>query len=237
MESPLPPPDSDAAAHGTRVADHIGGLIDAEGGAIAFADFMDAALYAPGLGYYSAGSAKFGVAGDFVTAPELSPLFARSLASQFADLRRAHGLAQVLELGGGSGRFAADALVELARLDAVPDRYFLLEVSADLRARQRATLEALAPALIARVEWLDALPVEFEGVVADRARGFFRLRGRVQAELRHRVHDATLHRLQTVADVRQRPVENHVHRVIEVRLLGEFAERSLFGRVEIQLYG
>ncbi len=165
MEIPLPPPTSDAAAHGARVAAHLDALIDASGGAITFAEYMDAALYAPGLGYYSAGSAKFGADGDFVTAPELSPLFARSLASQFADLHREHGLAQILELGGGSGRFAADALVELARLDAVPERYFLLEVSADLRARQRATLEALAPALLDRVEWLNALPEAFEGIV------------------------------------------------------------------------
>lgn len=165
MEHPLPTPDDDAAAHGERVADHVGALIDAADGAIAFGDYMETVLYAPGLGYYSAGSAKFGAAGDFVTAPELSPLFARALATQFADLHRAHGLAQVLELGGGSGRFAADALVELARLDALPDRYLLLEVSADLRARQRATLEALAPALLDRVEWLDALPTAFEGVI------------------------------------------------------------------------
>ncbi len=165
MESPLPTPDSDAAAHGARVAAHVAALIDAEDGAIPFADYMEAVLYAAGLGYYSAGSAKFGAAGDFVTAPELSPLFARSIASQFADLKRAHDLNQVLELGGGSGRFAADALVELARLDALPDRYLLLEVSADLRARQRATLEALAPALLDRVEWLDTLPAAFEGIV------------------------------------------------------------------------
>lgn len=165
MERPLPAPDDTAAAHGARVAAHVGALIDAADGAISFADYMDAVLYAAGLGYYSAGSTKFGAEGDFVTAPELSPLFARSLASQFAELRRAHGLVQVLELGGGSGRFAADALVELARLDALPDRYLLLEVSADLRARQRATLEALAPALLDRVEWLDALPIAFEGIV------------------------------------------------------------------------
>src|SRR5690606_3806458 len=152
MDIPLPPPTSDAAAHGARVAAHLGALIDAAGGAIPFSDYMDAALYAPGLGYYSAGSAKFGAEGDFVTAPELSPLFARSLASQFADLHRVHGLAQILELGGGSGRFAADALVELARLDAVPERYLLLEVSAGLRARPRATMEARAPALLDRVE-------------------------------------------------------------------------------------
>ncbi|MEX0900702.1 MAG: SAM-dependent methyltransferase [Gammaproteobacteria bacterium] len=165
MEIPLPTPDSEAAAHGVRVAAHVGELIDTAGGAIPFADYMEAVLYAAGLGYYSAGSEKFGAAGDFVTAPELSPLFARALGSQFAALHRAHGLTQLLELGAGSGRFAADALVELARIDALPERYLMLEVSADLRARQRATLEALAPALLDRVEWLEALPAAFEGVV------------------------------------------------------------------------
>src|SRR5690606_30916125 len=103
------------------VATYVRALIDDAGGAIPFADYMDAVLYAPGLGYYSAGSRKFGEDGDFVTAPEVSPLFARALASEFATLLRTHGLRDLLELGAGSGRFAADALVELARLDALPD--------------------------------------------------------------------------------------------------------------------
>ena len=161
MDLGLPPPDADAAAHGARVAAHVAARIDAAGGAISFADYMDAVLYAPGLGYYSAGSRKLGADGDFVTAPEVSPLFARALAAQFA----AVGLGAVLELGAGSGRFAADALVELAQLDALPERYSILEVSAELRARQRATLEALAPALLDRVEWLEVLPTAFTGTV------------------------------------------------------------------------
>lgn len=161
IDSDLPPPSAEAAAHGARVAGHVADLIDAAAGAIPFGDYMDAVLYAPGLGYYSAGARKFGEGGDFTTAPEASPLFARAVAREYAAL----GFGDFLELGGGSGRFAADCLVELARLDALPPRYWLLEVSADLRDRQRATLEALAPALIDRVEWLDRLPASFDGLV------------------------------------------------------------------------
>ena len=160
MDPGLPPPDPDAAAHGARVARHVAAAIDAAAGALSFADYMEAVLYAPGLGYYSAGSHKLGADGDFVTAPETSPLFARAIAAQFAEIG-----GDVLEVGAGSGRFAADALVELARLGALPDRYLILEVSADLRTRQRVTLEALAPALLGRVEWLDALPAGFDGTL------------------------------------------------------------------------
>lgn len=161
---PFPPPNADAAAHGERVAAHIGGLIDAAGGAIPFSEYMEAALYAPGLGYYSAGSRKFGEGGDFVTAPELSPLFGRCLARQWAQLH-GEGLTDILELGAGSGRLTADLLLETTVLGAVPRRYLILEVSAELRARQRETLEALAPGAIDRIEWLDALPQGFEGLV------------------------------------------------------------------------
>ncbi len=158
----LPPPDADSAEHGARVAAHIGGLIHAAGGALGFAEYMNAALYAPGLGYYSAGSRKFGEQGDFVTAPEISPLFARCIARQYAELDR---LDTVLEFGAGSGRFAADFLVECARLGVLPERYSILEVSAELRTRQRDTFEALASPLLDRIEWLDTLPGSFEGFV------------------------------------------------------------------------
>jgi SAM-dependent MidA family methyltransferase len=118
---------------------------------------MRLALYAPGLGYYSAGATKLGSGGDFVTAPEISSLFSRCLARQCADvLQDTRG--DVLELGAGSGRMAADVLTELAALDCLPERYFILEVSADLAERQRTRLAELPRELSSRVQWLDRWP-------------------------------------------------------------------------------
>lgn len=129
---------------------------------------MELALYAPGLGYYSAGSAKLGSdprdGSDFTTAPELTPLFARALARSVAKLLKGTG-ASILELGGGSGRLAADLLLALEALDALPSRYDMLDVSADLRERQAATLARYAPHLKDRVRWPDALPEAIDGVI------------------------------------------------------------------------
>jgi SAM-dependent MidA family methyltransferase len=156
----LPEPDADALAHSQHLRAAIAAEIRAAGGAIPFSRYMELALYAPGLGYYSAGATKFGAAGDFVTAPELGPLFARSVAAAIgAVLTTFDGSGDVLELGGGSGAFAADALLALAARDALPSRYRILEPSADLRQRQMARLQAqLSPDVFARVEWLDRLP-------------------------------------------------------------------------------
>lgn len=196
----LPALSPDEAAHSGRVAAAIGDALREAGGWLPFSTFMRLALYAPGLGYYSAGARKFGPAGDFVTAPELTPLFARCLATQVAEVLERCGGGDVLEVGAGSGALAADLLDALAGRGALPSRYRILEVSGELRERQRATLAARAPQHAARVEWLDAppqatwrgvllgnevldaLPVErfrvtregFEaiGVVADTAGGF-----------------------------------------------------------------
>jgi|SRR5690554_236971 len=152
--------DADARAHSERLQALIREQIDAAGGAIPFWRFMELALYAPGLGYYSAGATKFGRAGDFVTAPELGPLFAECVAEALAPVLRQVGAeAQVLEIGGGSGRFAADVIGHLAELDALPARYAILEPSADLRERQREFLRGqLEPARFGRVRWLDRPP-------------------------------------------------------------------------------
>jgi SAM-dependent MidA family methyltransferase len=115
-------------------------------------------LYAPGLGYYSAGSVKLGRQGDFVTAPELSALFGRALARQCGEVLSSIG-GDLLELGAGSGALAAVLLPSLEAINALPERYLILETSADLAARQRERLAHLAPALRARVHWLEALPV------------------------------------------------------------------------------
>ncbi len=160
----LPPPSAEALAHSARLIEHIHARMTAAAGWLSFAQYMELALYAPGLGYYASGTAKLGAAGDFVTAPELSPLFGRTLAGPVAEVLRQTG-GDVLELGAGSGRLALDLLRELERLDTLPARYLILEVSPDLRARQHALLEAHAAHLLNRVVWLDALPETLLGVV------------------------------------------------------------------------
>ena len=125
---------------------------------------MELALYAPGYGYYSAGSTKLGPAGDFVTAPEISALFARSLARQVAKLVQA-GLRNVVEIGAGSGALTADLLAALHALDRLPERYLILEVSGDLRKRQQARLAERVPHLAKRVQWLETLPTRLSAVL------------------------------------------------------------------------
>jgi SAM-dependent MidA family methyltransferase len=153
----MPTPDADALAHSEHLRKLLQEQIIAAGGAIPFSRFMELALYAPGLGYYSAGSHKFGMGGDFVTAPELGPLFAATVADAIAPVLQQIGPdAVLLELGGGSGAFAEVALKRLLALDALPSRYALLEPSADLRERQRERLQKrLPPLLFELVEWLD----------------------------------------------------------------------------------
>lgn len=161
----LPPLSPAEHAHAERVAAHIRAFVAAHGGTIGFDTYMRLALYAPGLGYYSAGAAKFGEAGDFVTAPEVSSLFSRCLARQVAEVLEVTG-GDVLELGAGLGTMAADLLTELAALGRLPDRYRILEVSADLAERQRTRIARLPATISARVEWLDRWPAQaMRGVV------------------------------------------------------------------------
>lgn len=160
----LPPPSAEAAAHSRSLVHHIGAEIDRAGGWISFARYMELALYTPGLGYYVGGAAKLGGAGDFVTAPELSPLFAATLARQIAPLLASTG-GELIELGAGSGRLALDLLPALHALQQPPMRYAIVEVSPDLRARQAALIATLPHALADRVTWLDALPERIDGVV------------------------------------------------------------------------
>lgn len=161
----LPPLTPDEQAHSARVTAHIRAELAAAGGWLPFARYMELALYAPGLGYYSAGARKFGRDGDFVTAPEISPAFGRCVATQCAEVLDALGGGSVLELGAGTGSLAAEILAALDREGRLPERYLILEVSADLRERQQARLASLPPALRARVAWLDALPATVHGVL------------------------------------------------------------------------
>ncbi len=153
----LPVPDADAREHSARAAEHIRAAIESAGGAIPFSEYMRLALYAPGLGYYRAGTEKFGAAGDFVTAPEVSPLFGAVVGRQIAEVLTAADGDTVLELGAGSGRLALDVLRALAAQNQLPENYLILEVSGELATRQRKLL-AGEPALAERVRWLDRLP-------------------------------------------------------------------------------
>jgi SAM-dependent MidA family methyltransferase len=157
--SRLPAPAADELAHSEGLLRHLRETIAAHG-PIAFSQYMERCLYAPGLGYYSAGKTKFGEAGDFVTAPELGELFARCVVHVVQPVLAMLGSeADFLELGGGSGAFAESALLALAENGILPRRYLILEPSADLRERQHERLTAALPAeAMARVAWIDRPP-------------------------------------------------------------------------------
>ncbi|RAP58598.1 SAM-dependent methyltransferase [Oleiagrimonas sp. MCCC 1A03011] len=159
MHPHLPEPDDEERAHAERLAEHLREEIATQG-PMPFSRFMERCLYAPGLGYYSAGKPKFGAAGDFVTAPELGDLFAQCVAHTLAPALRELGpQAEMIELGGGSGAFAEAAIKALDAAGAMPYRYRILEPSADLRERQGERLRAaLPPKLHARVAWLERPP-------------------------------------------------------------------------------
>lgn len=161
----LPSPSPDAEAHSVLVAQRIVAEIKLAQGAIPFVRYMDLALHAPGLGYYSAGLAKIGSAGDFVTAPEISPLYSRCIARQCQQIIESLGAGDILEIGAGSGVMASDILLELETLQTLPTHYYILEISADLRQRQRQLLSSRCAHLVDRISWLDSLPESFTGVV------------------------------------------------------------------------
>jgi SAM-dependent MidA family methyltransferase len=153
----LPALSADERRHSEAVAVLIRAELTRGGGWLSFERFMELALYAPGLGYYSAGSWKLGSGGDFVTAPEVSELFGRCVAAQCAQVLRATG-GEILELGAGTGALAATILAALDAEGVLPERYAILEVSGDLAARQRERLGSLAPRLRTRLAWLEELP-------------------------------------------------------------------------------
>lgn len=161
----LLPVDSIAQQHSEQLLTLIQQHIAAAGGKITFADYMGLCLYAPSLGYYSAGSHKIGKGGDFTTAPEISPLFSRSLAQHIHDVFQQLEQANIVEFGAGSGQMAIDILLELARLNCLPDHYFIIETSADLQDRQQQQINNAIPHLADKVIWLDSLPNTFVGVM------------------------------------------------------------------------
>lgn len=162
----LPKPDSIAQAHSEKLIHSIIKEMNKAGNSITFSRFMELALYSPGLGYYSAGAQKLGRSGDFITAPEISPLFAQCLARQCQQVFNLIGDGHIVEFGAGSGVMAAELLQELERLDGLPQSYKIIEISADLRLRQEQILQEKIPHLINRVEWLNELPqTSLKGVI------------------------------------------------------------------------
>ncbi len=162
--SGLPPPSAEALASSARLSRLIARRIDEAGGWIGFDAFMQWALYEPGLGYYSGGSRKFGAEGDFVTAPELGPLFGACIATQCAQWFD-HVPRRIVEFGAGSGALAARLLSALEARGVARVDYAIVELSGELRARQAATLAERAPHLAGQVRWLDAWPETISGVV------------------------------------------------------------------------
>ncbi|BCL76446.1 SAM-dependent methyltransferase [Jeongeupia sp. HS-3] len=170
MNTPqLPAPGADAAAASAALVERIRNAIVDAGGWLPFADYMRLALYSPGLGYYSGGATKFGADGDFVTSPELSPLFgacvAETAAVALAALDAQGTPGDVLEFGAGTGKLAVQILLELEHLERLPTRYCIVDLSGELRERQRTTIAASAPHLLDRVTWLDVLPESFSGFI------------------------------------------------------------------------
>jgi SAM-dependent MidA family methyltransferase len=165
----LPAPGPSALAQSEALVAQIRAALDEAGGWLPFDRYMERALYAPGLGYYSGGARKFGLRGDdgsdFVTAPELSPLFAATLARPLAEALEASGTRDLMEFGAGTGKLAAGVLNALDSLGAEFDSYSIVDLSGELRERQRETIATMAPASLAKVRWLDALPPSFDGVV------------------------------------------------------------------------
>ena len=162
----LPVPDRVALEHSKMLCNRIRETIQLNNGMISFARFMEMALYEPGLGYYSGGARKFGGAGDFVTAPEISFLFTQCLAGQCQQVLRELQQPSILELGPGSGLMACDLLQVLEQKNCLPEKYFMLELGADLRQRQQQLVEKKIPHLASRVFWLDHLPEQpFTGII------------------------------------------------------------------------
>jgi len=163
LDVSLPSPDADARAHSARVVAHVHDEIVRSGGFIPLARYIELVLYAPSLGYYVAGSRKFGPAGDFVTAPELTQLYGAAVARQLERLLSLAHADEIVELGAGRGTLAASILDAFAKRSGSAPRYRILEVSPELRAEQRATLAE--PRIAEQVEWLDQLPATLRGAV------------------------------------------------------------------------
>jgi len=160
----LPLPDQDALEHSGKVKQCLLDKI-AVTESIPFTEFMNTVLYEPGLGYYSAGSTKLGEEGDFITAPEISSLFSQSLAQAILPALESIENCSILEVGAGSGKMAVAILEHLRHLDILPTHYYILELSADLRLRQKSLIEEKIPELCDKIIWLDNFPDNLNAIV------------------------------------------------------------------------
>ncbi|HYF98279.1 MAG TPA: SAM-dependent methyltransferase, partial [Coxiellaceae bacterium] len=163
MQNLLSVTDPVAKSHSEKLMHYLREVMAAQG-ALNFARFMELVLYAPGLGYYAAGACKIGKGGDFITAPELSAVFSCCVAQQCAQIIHNLANADILELGAGSGRMALDILMQLEHLNALPQHYFILELSPDLQERQQQLFQQQAPRFLNRVQWLNTLP-KIKGII------------------------------------------------------------------------
>lgn len=161
----LPNPNPEALSRSLSLHAIIREKIQQHGGQISFADFMELALYHPDYGYYQHPQFKLGKLGDFTTAPELSPVFAYCLARQCQQIFTEVGENQLLELGAGSGQLALDLLTRLEQLHALPERYYIVEISEHLREQQRSRIATARPDLLPTIEWLPTLPSAFSGII------------------------------------------------------------------------
>ncbi|MCK5895275.1 MAG: SAM-dependent methyltransferase [Cocleimonas sp.] len=161
----LPTPSDDALQHSQQLQYKIRDVIIENKGAISFRHYMEMALYQQGLGYYVAGARKIGKSGDFITAPEISPLFSQCLAHQCQQILAEIKEGNVLELGAGSGIMAASILLALEKQSALPQHYYILDLSPELKQRQKETIQTVAPHLLPHVIWLNKLPTTFKGVI------------------------------------------------------------------------
>jgi len=161
----IPEPSAEEKQHSAELQALIHREINRASGWINFAQYMQLALYSPGLGYYAAGRQKFGEQGDFITAPEISPLFAQTIANPVSQILQSMPEGNLIEFGAGSGKLAAHLLAELSRKKTLPQRYYIIELSAELKQRQQKIIKKMVPHLFERVEWLSALPVNIINAV------------------------------------------------------------------------
>lgn len=160
----LPSPQDTALAHTNQFADFLRQYIESSGGSIPFSAWMEKVLYQPGFGYYAVGNTHFGAAGDFITSPEISPLFGQALAEQCIEIFQTLSN-NIIEFGAGTGKLALSILQHLAKYDALPSHYYILEISPTLRLQQQELFKQQAPEFLSLVSWLNEIPHHFNGIV------------------------------------------------------------------------
>jgi SAM-dependent MidA family methyltransferase len=212
----MPLPDSDALAASHALQQEIAATIEQAGGAIPFSRFMELALYAPRLGYYSGGAAKLGASGDFTTAPEITSLFGAALARAAAAII-AQSAPNIIEFGAGTGKLARDVLTALAQEGVQVERYTIIELSGELRARQQEALKDFP-----QVEWRDGFPDTFNGVVLANE-----VLDAMPVELVLKTHDGWRRQMVTVEDGRFAYVQADLDAALAAQLARQVPDAHL----------